>query len=146
MRLMSNLTGHALYEYCVNSGEFESNALNEIKEGIEQGLDVSYYASPEFDYCQMYQIRLGLRDGIDVSVYAKTEYDSFQMQELRDCLTEGFNVNELLKPNMAYEDMLQKTNELRFKRDCLPEKYDEYWDHVSNRRTGWEDILIEVYQ
>lgn len=68
------------------------------------------------------------------------------MQELRDCLTEGFDINELLKPNMTYEDMLRKMNDLRFKRDCPPEKYDEYWKIVQNRETGWEDILIEVYQ
>lgn len=146
MKLMNNLTGYALYEYCVNSGEFEPNALDEIKQGVEQGLDVSYYASPEFDYCQMYQIRIGLRHDIDVSIYAKPQYDSFQMQELRDCLTEGFDVRELLKPNMTYEDMLRKMNDLRFKRDCPPEKYDEYWKIVQNRETGWEDILIEVYQ
>jgi hypothetical protein len=146
MKLMNNLTGQALYKYYVNSGEFEPNALDEIKLGVEQGLDVSCYASPEFDYCQMYQIRTGLRDGIDVSIYAKPEYNSFQMQELRDCLTEGLDVNELLTPNMTYGDMLKKMNELRFKRDCPPEKYDEYWAHVSNRREGWEDILIEVYQ
>lgn len=100
----------------------------------------------EFDERQLEVLYDAISKGIDMSKYAKPQYDSFQMQELRDCLTEGFDVRELLKPNMTYEDMLRKMNDLRFKRDCPPEKYDEYWKIVQNRETGWEDILIEVYQ
>ena len=83
MRLMNNLTGYALYEYCVNSGEFEPTALDEIKQGVEQGLDVSYYASPEFDYCQMYQIRLCLYDNVDVTLYFDNTISAEQMKEIR---------------------------------------------------------------
>ena len=41
MKLMNNLTGYALYEYCVNSGEFEPNALDEIKDPKIKGIGVS---------------------------------------------------------------------------------------------------------
>ena len=36
--------------------------------GLEKGLDVSWYAKPEFNEWQMFQIRLGLENNIDVSI------------------------------------------------------------------------------
>ena len=38
--------------------------------GLEEGLDVSIYAKPEYNEWQMEQIRLGLKDHIDVGVYS----------------------------------------------------------------------------
>ncbi len=49
--------------------------MEEIRMGLEAGLDVSLYARPEFDWEQMQEIRLGLEDGLDVSVYAKPEFE-----------------------------------------------------------------------
>lgn len=66
MRLMNNLTGQALYEYYANSDEFEPNALDEIKQGIEQGLDVSIYAKKIHSAYLMNLARILLAAGADL--------------------------------------------------------------------------------
>jgi hypothetical protein len=45
--------------------------MKEIRLGLENNLDVSVYANPEFDKDQMKEIRLGLENKLDVSVYIK---------------------------------------------------------------------------
>ena len=60
----------------------------EIREGLEEGLDVSIYAKEIFSDKQMEEIRVGLEDNLDVSQYAKSEFDWKQMREKR---------NEMLK-------------------------------------------------
>ena len=44
----------------MENDEYQKVQDQEIKLGIEQGLDVSLYANPEFNWLQMEQIRLGL--------------------------------------------------------------------------------------
>ena len=66
-------------EYYTKNSELSSAQVNEIREGLEAGLDVSVYARPEFDWVQMNEIRKGLKAGLDVSVYAKPEFTPEQM-------------------------------------------------------------------
>lgn len=40
--------------------KFNDNQMNQIRIGLEAGLDVSQYADHKFDYYQMEAIRLGL--------------------------------------------------------------------------------------
>ncbi len=54
--------------------------------GLEEGLDVSIYAKPEYNEWQMEQIRLGLKDHIDVSVYAFITIPADEMQHIREKL------------------------------------------------------------
>lgn len=49
--------------------------MHEIRYGLTEGIDVSIYASPEFNAKQMQQIRYGLETRIDVSIYAKPEFN-----------------------------------------------------------------------
>ena len=42
--------------------EYQKAQNQEIKLGKEQGLDVSLYSNPEFNWLQMEQIRMGLKD------------------------------------------------------------------------------------
>lgn len=46
-------------------------------------VDVSLYASPEFNFMQMGQIRMGLEKGIDVSIYANPNIDCEEMETIR---------------------------------------------------------------
>ena len=46
-------------------------------------MDVSCYASPEFNCYQMEQIRLGLEDEIDVSPYLNPSFNYEEMQKIR---------------------------------------------------------------
>ena len=47
--------------------------MEEIRLGLEDNLDVSVYAKPEFESFQMRQIKSGLKRNLDVSVYAKSK-------------------------------------------------------------------------
>ena len=49
----------------------------EIRYGLEEELDVSWYAKPEFDWEQMRLIRGGIKEGIDPVIYAKPEYSRY---------------------------------------------------------------------
>ena len=50
--------------------QFNKEQKKEILTGIENKIDISWYAKPEFNKEQMKQIRLGLENNIDVSLYA----------------------------------------------------------------------------
>ena len=52
-------------------------------EGLEQGLNVSIYANPEFNCSQLNVIFEGLNEGLDVSSYANPEYSLEKMQRIR---------------------------------------------------------------
>ena len=63
--------------------QFSINQKQEILKGLEEDVDVSIYAKPDFDCFQMEEIRLGLGCNLDVSQYAKKEFVWFQMREIR---------------------------------------------------------------
>ena len=60
--------------------------MKAIRRGLEQGLDISVYAKPEFDGCQMEEIRDGLESGVDVSTYADPNLDWEVMCAQREAL------------------------------------------------------------
>ena len=66
--------------------QFESFQKNEIHRGLQENLDISWYAKPEFDDNQMAEIRFGLEYNLDVSKYAKSELSWKQMREIREQL------------------------------------------------------------
>ncbi len=76
---------------------FNKEQRKEIRVGLLDGLDVSWYAKPEFNWRQMDEIRLGLIKGLDVSWYARSEFDALQMMEIRDGLLEGLDVSMICK-------------------------------------------------
>ena len=71
------------------SPEFTSEKMIEIFKGIENGLmedQILIYADPKFDQYQMEQIRLGLEEGLDVSVYADPKNKYSKMESIRNVL------------------------------------------------------------
>lgn len=64
-------------------------ALIEIRKGICNGIDVSIYAKPDFEWRQMREIREGLEAGIDVSSYADPKFVWTRMSNIRKQLTYG---------------------------------------------------------
>ena len=72
--------------------QFDEYQQFAILEGIENNVDVSIYAKPEFNSEQMEQIRLGLDADLDFSIYAKLEFDYRQMNQIREGLEEGLDV------------------------------------------------------
>ena len=51
----------------MENDEYQKAQDQEIKLGIEQGLDVSLYANPEYNWLQMEQMRLGLEEELEDS-------------------------------------------------------------------------------
>ena len=133
MKLTTNLT----FENAIQQYEEKYNCkyyrgqLRELREGFEKGLDVSYYADPDFEHTQMKVIREGLEKCLDVSVYAKLKFDLFQMRQLakglenkvdvevyansaydahhmkviRLCLERNLDVSRLLRENIHYLEL-----------------------------------------
>ncbi len=85
----------------------------EVQAGINKGLDVSYYANPNYLAIQMRQIRLGMEEGLDVSVYSSLDYDWFQMEEIRLGMLDGINYQIYAKPEVNYKQMRQLRKGLR---------------------------------
>lgn len=87
--------------------EMDPDQLEELKKGVQDGLDVTIYANKEFLAIQMQEIRIGLENNIDVSIYAKTDYDWFQMKEIRKGLERGIDVSQYSSPTISYDRMRQ---------------------------------------
>lgn len=69
-----------------------------IREGLDNGIDVSFYADERFSFFQMCEIRDGLYSGVDVSSYAIPTLSWRQMQQKRFQLeTEKDAANEIFE-------------------------------------------------
>ncbi len=55
--------------------EYQKAQQHEIELGKEEGLDVSIYSNPQFNWLQMEQIRVGLKDKLDAAAYADPSYN-----------------------------------------------------------------------
>lgn len=91
----------------LDQSQYSTDQLQEIEEGQEKGLDVSYYQNPEFLAIQMREIRLGLESKVDVSIYADNAYDWFQMKEIRKGLESCLDVEKYADPKLSFEVMHQ---------------------------------------
>lgn len=91
----------------MENAEYQKAQDQEIKLGIEQGLDVSVYANPEFNWLQMEQIRTGLKDKIDVSVYANPAYSYETMRQLRLALYSEVDLTPYLRRGFT-DDALEE--------------------------------------
>ena len=98
---------------------FSSGQMEQIRLGLEEGIDVSSYADPFIDAVRMkeerlkagnkntdeseqlnelqsQEILLGLESGVDVSLYADPRYTFRQMEQIRIRLEKGVDPSELL--------------------------------------------------
>lgn len=62
---------------------FNEKQKEQLRLGLEAGLDVSVYASPDFTWPQMNILRRGLAEGLDVSEYAKPELTIEEMMDAK---------------------------------------------------------------
>ena len=63
------------YYGAISNYYFKIEQKEVIKAGVIRGIDVSWYARPEFDWLQMAQIRYGLENNVDVSIYTKPDFN-----------------------------------------------------------------------
>ena len=77
--------------------QFNIEQMEQIWEGLEKRLNVSWYTNPKFNSRQMREIRLGLEAGLDVSWYAKPEFDAEQMKKIFWGLVDDYAVLKVCK-------------------------------------------------
>ncbi len=119
----------------------------EILLGKEEGLDVSLYSNPEFNWLQMEQIRMGIKDKVDVASYADPLYSYETMKQIRlsfysstdlkPYLERGFADDELEQIRLALEDGLPIDNWLTD---------DMYVQQIYEIRIGlYEELDVSIY-
>lgn len=86
---------------------FDEGQLNEIKLGLEAGIDVSKFAKKEYFAIQMREVRLGLEENLPVFIYNHAKYDWFQMEEIRLGLERGVDATIYAKSTLPYDKMRQ---------------------------------------
>lgn len=127
--------------------EYSEEQLQEIRLGVEEGLDVSLYSRPEFNWMQMEQIRMGLKDKVDVSAYADAAYSFETMKQIRlslysstditPYLARGFENDELEEIRTALEEGIPID---RWLTD------DMYAQQIHEIRMGlYEEVDVSVY-
>ena len=92
MNLINNLINKLTYKIKrnsfdniedINQIEFNLKQKEQIFLGEKKGLDVSLYATPDFEWMQMLQINLGLEKGLDVTPYLNPGIDWKEMERIR---------------------------------------------------------------
>ena len=69
-------------------GSDDKTSLDELQSkevllGLSNGVDVSLYADPKYDFKQMEQIRLALEEGIDTQTLLNPDISSKEMRNMR---------------------------------------------------------------
>ncbi len=90
----------------LNKG-FSKDQVEEIKLGLEEGLDIEPYEDKDYFALQMREIRLGLMKELPVEIYARKDFDWFQMEQIRLGLEEGINVRLYAYPRVPFDIMRQ---------------------------------------
>ena len=90
----------------LNQG-FTRDQVEEIKLGLEDGLDIEPYEDKGFFALQMKEIRLGLMNEVPVELYARKDFDWFQMEEIRLGLEDKLNVRLYAYPKVPFDTMRQ---------------------------------------
>lgn len=94
--------------------DIKTGRLRQILIGLSQGVDVSFYDEYEiFHQDQMKVIREGLLLGLDVSWYAKPEYNAHQMTVIKAGLEKGLNVSTYADYRLSDSQMWQFFNRMR---------------------------------
>lgn len=85
--------------------EYQKAQNQEIKLGIEEGVDTSIYSNPEFNWLQMEQIRMGLKDKLDAAIYANPEYSYETMRQIRLALYSATNLIPYVNRGFVEDDL-----------------------------------------
>lgn len=67
---------------------FTPEEIDEIRKGIESGVDVSLYVDEMFNAEEMHWIRLGLEADINAAFYATSGFDADEMRKIYERMLE----------------------------------------------------------
>lgn len=88
----------------------------EIQKGVIAGIDTAAYANPNIEAKDMYQIRCALEDGINIAPYIDPRFDSRQIYAIIIGVKNGIDVTSFAKPEIPYEEMKKRINEMHKKK------------------------------
>lgn len=113
MKLANNLSFESLVRTYEEQHEhrYDEYQLEELRDGYDNGLDISIYANPAFDRVQMSLIRLGLENNIDISKYAFVEYNSYLMETIYELLRRGAHFDRYVLRDCLDVDKLIKDHD-----------------------------------
>lgn len=83
-----------LQDYAKNYS-FDGYQLAEMRAGLEEGLDISVFAKPEYSFDQMREIRLGMSSGVNFLLYCVPEMHYSKMKAIREGLMHGVSSVEV---------------------------------------------------
>ena len=89
----------------LTAADYDYLQMELLRKGMEEGLDVSKYASVDLNPNQMWEIMEGLRSGVEVSRFAGRQYDAAQMREIRLGLETGVDTNSYEDPSLDADAM-----------------------------------------
>lgn len=87
---------------------FDIGQLNEIRQGLERGLDVEWYADIKYNWLQMAEIRKGLETNLNVSLYAYSDIPYDKMRQMRLANAAGLDVSACKEMEAGYIRQLRK--------------------------------------
>ena len=87
-------------------------SIRQIRMGLDEKIDVSIYANPNYNWQQMRELRIGLREGLDVTPYRNQLYNWQQMQEIRLGLEENLPIKQYTSFMYTAKTMHEKRLEL----------------------------------
>lgn len=102
--------GYDIRKYCKNCN---LGQLEEIRLGLEHGIDVSIYANPKYSFTKMAELRKGLEHGLDITKYLDVQFTTAQMLEIRVGLEDGLDVS--LYNALNYSSLYMKVIRLGLK-------------------------------
>ena len=129
------------------NSEYMAEQHQEILLGEEEGLDVSLYSSPEFNWLQMEQIRTGIKDKVDVSIYADPTYSYETMKQIRLSLYSSINLLPYVERGFADDELEQIRLALEDKLSIDTWLTDDmYVQQIYEIRIGlYEGLNVSVY-
>ncbi len=89
----------------MENAEYQKAQNREIRLGKAEGLDVSVYSRPEFNWLQMEQLRMGLKDRVDVSLYANPAYSYETMRQVRLSLYSSMDILPYVERGFVDDDL-----------------------------------------
>ncbi|MBR5970045.1 MAG: DUF342 domain-containing protein [Lachnospiraceae bacterium] len=81
--------------------------LEQIRQGLQEGVDVSVYMDGRYSWLDMEEIRKGLKQGVDMTAYREAGYSTAQKREIRKGIARGLDVSLYDKKDLLSEQMKQ---------------------------------------
>lgn len=121
---------------------FDVLQLEQIRKGLESGIDVSSYLDPEKSWLEMEEIRKSLASGFDMSVYSQKGFDWLQCNEIRAGLQAKVDVTRYLNTALLAPQMKEIRKGLERGVDVSYYESPQFdWFQMREIRRGLEDKL-----